>query len=59
MAIAVKVDGYPSKNPIPHITLAVNRAQGGKPVMSNDIKNWEKFEGELTLSGKVVEKKLG
>jgi hypothetical protein len=40
MAIAVIVDGYPSKNKIPHITMAIN-PNGGKPVMSNDIKNWK------------------
>ena len=38
MAIAVEVEGFPSANKIPHITLAVNRKEGGKPVMSNDIK---------------------
>lgn len=25
------------KNPYPHITIAVNRSAGGKPVMSNDL----------------------
>jgi hypothetical protein len=39
MAIAVKVEGYPSANAIPHVTLAVN-PDGGKPVMSNDITRW-------------------
>jgi predicted kinase len=40
MAMAVQVEGYPSKNAIPHITLAVN-PEGGKPVMSNDITKWQ------------------
>jgi len=40
MAIAVKVDGYPSSNAIPHITVAVNVANGGKPFMSNKITDW-------------------
>jgi len=40
MAIAVKVDGYPSNNAIPHITLAIN-PNGGKPVMSNKITDWK------------------
>lgn len=39
MAVAVRVEGYPSLNKIPHITLAVN-PNGGKPVMSNDIQEW-------------------
>ena len=34
MVIAVRVEGFPSKNKIPHITLAVN-PEGGKPFMSN------------------------
>jgi predicted kinase len=41
MAIAARVDGYQSKNSIPHITLAIN-PNGGKPVMSNQIENWQK-----------------
>jgi len=40
MAIAVKVEGYPTTNKTPHITIAVNVAEGGKPVMSNDITDW-------------------
>ena len=38
MAMAVQVEGYASKNAIPHITIAVSPE--GKPVMSNDISNW-------------------
>jgi hypothetical protein len=40
MAIAVKVEGYPSKNDMPHITLAIN-PNGGKPFMSNKITDWK------------------
>ena len=40
MAVAVRVEGFPSKNKIPHITLAVN-PEGGKPFMSNKIEEWE------------------
>lgn len=39
MAIAARVEGYPSKNQIPHVTLAIN-PEGGKPVMSNFITDW-------------------
>lgn len=53
MAIAARVEGYPSKNTIPHITLAIN-PNGGKPVMSNQIKNWEKVR-QFEISGKVTE----
>jgi hypothetical protein len=40
MVIAVRVEGFPSKNKIPHITLAVN-PEGGKPFMSNKIEEWK------------------
>lgn len=29
-----------SKNEVPHITIGCNYANGGKPVMSNDLKCW-------------------
>lgn len=50
MAMAVKVEGYPSANKIPHITIAVNDKEGGKPVMSNDITNWGKVDLGYTLN---------
>lgn len=53
MAMAVLVDGYPSKNDNPHVTLAVN-PDGGKPQMSNDITNWRKVN-QFTISGVVTE----
>ncbi len=53
-AIAVRVEGYPSTNKIAHITLAINVKAGGKPVMSNDIENWDKIK-KIVLRGKVVE----
>jgi hypothetical protein len=58
-AIAVKVDGYHSDNKVPHITIAVNRKEGGKPVMSNDIQDWKKLPTYINLSGVVSEEKLG
>jgi hypothetical protein len=50
-AIAVKVEGYPSNNKIPHITLAIN-PDGGKPKDSNDITEWESV-GNLKIRGTV------
>jgi predicted kinase len=41
MAMAVQVDGYPSEKPIPHITIAVNKDEGGKSKDSNDITKWQ------------------
>jgi predicted kinase len=55
MAVAIKVDGYPSKNDIPHVTMAVNTAAGGKPQMSNDITDWRVLESPMRISGVVSE----
>jgi hypothetical protein len=55
-AIAVKVSGYDGKtnNTFPHITLAVNRANGGKPKDSNDITNWKPLSKPIILTGKIA-----
>jgi predicted kinase len=53
MAMAVQVEGYPSKNSTPHVTLAVN-PQGGKPVMSNDITKWQDIK-PFKIMGVVTE----
>jgi len=53
--IAVGVSGFKTRNPKAHITLAVNRANGGKPMMSNNLTNWEKIRRPLSLTGKVTE----
>lgn len=52
MAIAVRVEGYQSSNAIPHITLAIN-PNGGKPVMSNQIKDWKQIKS-FDITGKVT-----
>jgi predicted kinase len=53
MAMAVEVEGYPTKNAIPHVTLAVN-PDGGKPVMSNDITKWQDIK-PFNIMGVVTE----
>jgi hypothetical protein len=53
MAMAVQVEGYASKNAIPHVTLAVN-PEGGKPVMSNDITKWQDIK-PFYITGFVTE----
>jgi hypothetical protein len=53
--VAVGVYGYPSKNKIPHITLAVNRGNGGKPFMSNKLNNWKDIDNKLVVHGTVQE----
>lgn len=55
-ALAVKVEGYHSDNEIPHVTIAINVKEGGKPVMSNDIKDWQPLQSHINLSGKINEK---
>jgi len=52
-AIAVEVDGR-TNNKIPHITIAINVNEGGKPVMSNDIKDWKEIES-FKVFGEVIE----
>lgn len=52
--MAIKTEGFPTVNKIPHITIAVNRKDGGKPFMSNQITNWKKIP-EITLMGTVEE----
>lgn len=53
---AVKVEtSAPSKNKTKHITLAVNRQDGGKPYMSNNIEHWIKLKDPFVVSGVVQE----
>jgi hypothetical protein len=54
-AIAVGVSGFYSKNAKPHITLAVNRQNGGKPQMSNNLTNWTKLKRPIYVTGKITE----
>lgn len=54
-ALAVKVVGFYSKNAIPHITLGVNRQNGGKPKDSNKITDWLAYNYDLRLTGTVQE----
>lgn len=53
MAIAVSVDGYPSTNQTPHITVAIN-PNGGTPSMSKEITQWRKIKS-FNLFGVVSE----
>jgi len=53
--MAVGVNGFPTNNKIPHITLAVDRANGGKPFHSNKITDWRPISFSVKLSGKVEE----
>lgn len=59
MAMAVRVEGYHSDNEIPHITVAVNVAAGGKPANSNKITDWKDLPSYINLNGVVTEENLG
>jgi len=52
--VAVSVYGYPSSNTHPHITVAVNKAEGGKPKDSNSLKKWLNIP-PIRLTGTVTE----
>ena len=57
-ALAIKVSGFYSDNSTPHITIAVNRKGGGKPVDSNKISQWKALPtGHFKLQGTVKELK--
>lgn len=53
--VAVRVVGFHSENKIPHITVAINVPEGGKPVMSNQISSWIPVIGAPKLKGTVKE----
>lgn len=55
LVMAVGVQGYWSMNKKPHVTIAVNRKDGGKPYLSNKLNEWKSIETPLTLTGKVRE----
>jgi len=57
LVMAAGVEGYASKNPKPHVTIAVNRAEGGKPYLSNKLTDWKPLGFPLNLTGKVTEVK--
>ena len=55
IVMAVGVTGFGSTNAKPHITIAVNRIEGGKPYMSNKLTDWKSIGRPLLLTGKVTE----
>lgn len=55
LVMAVGVEGFPSNNGVPHITVAVDRKGGGKPYLSNKINDWRPIQFALDLDGVVTE----
>lgn len=59
MAVGVDLPaGVTSKNATPHITVAVNRDGGGKPVMSNNLKEWNAIPS-MTVETVLEEVEMG
>lgn len=56
-AVIVEIDGtsFRKDGKILHITISVNRNNGGKPVMSNDLiaKGFTKFSKPFTIKGRL------
>mgnify|MGYP006269292241 FL=1 len=53
---AVKVDTeVPSVKTLKHITVAVNRKNGGKPSQSNSLSDWQPLPKPIILYGTVQE----
>jgi len=55
LVMAVGVKGYTTKNAKPHVTIAVNTADGGKPFFSNKLTEWRPVGFPIELTGKVME----
>ncbi len=54
VSIDKDIDFSTQRKRTPHITLAYNKSSGAKPVMSNDIENWEYIQS-MDLNGIVKE----
>jgi len=55
MVMAIGVTGFYCEKKIPHITLAVNRAAGAKPYMSDKLTDWYPYNVNFDLTGIVKE----
>ena len=53
--MAVGVEGYQTANKKAHVTIAVNRQNGGKPFMSNNLVDWKPLGFPLSLTGIITE----
>jgi len=55
IAVGVSPWHVETDNKIPHITIAVNRKAGGKPVMSNKLKDWKPVFSTFRIRGRIEE----
>jgi len=55
LALALGVDTDVCLKPNPHITVAINDKNGGKPKHSNDIENWVSMIQPFKVKGTITE----
>lgn len=55
LALAVGIETSLSQNAIPHITVAINAANGAKPKDSNAITEWSPLEESFNVTGRIEE----
>jgi hypothetical protein len=55
LALAVGIETSLSQNAIPHITVAINAANGAKPKDSNAITEWTPLEESFNVTGRIEE----
>ena len=55
LALAVGIETSLSQNAIPHITVAINAANGAKPKDSNAITEWIPLEESFNVTGRIEE----
>ena len=53
--VITDADEFKTVNANPHITLMVNRSNGGKPMMSNAIVDWDAISPSFTITGTLQE----
>jgi len=53
LVIAVRISGYPADSGVPHVTIAVNSDEGGKPAMASKITQWEDLTPHINVSGEI------
>jgi hypothetical protein len=52
-AVRVSTGELELSNDIPHVTIAVDRENGGKPFFSNKITEWTELKSPLVISGVI------
>jgi hypothetical protein len=53
--VAVSVSGYMTQKEQAHITVAINKKEGGRAQHSNDLREWTKLSKPFSVSGIIRE----